>query len=134
LRALYYRQDYTSSVEVGFAASLLALTILICRPTVRAAVSISFTRGANSFGLNRTPISAAAGTSLRTSSSRFANRSDVSQARLRAQRSVSLGGNRSAWMTQIAALGASAHLVDHGVRPFILHLEGGDQRILRLRP
>src|SRR5262245_51970400 len=38
--------------------------------------------------------------------------------------------DRPVWMTQIAAPVASAHVVGHGVWPLILHLEGGDQRIL----
>src|SRR6516165_9449523 len=46
-------------------------------------------------------------------------------------RSPGLGGNRSVGMTQIAALVAPPHVVDHGIRPLALHLERSDQRILR---
>src|SRR5262249_11967436 len=49
----------------------------------------------------------------------------------RGARSPGLGGNRSVGMTQIAALVAPPHVVDHGIRPLALHLEGSDQRILR---
>src|SRR6516164_11082491 len=45
-------------------------------------------------------------------------------------RSPGLGGNRSVGMTQIAALVAPPHVVDHGIRPLALHLEGSDQRSL----
>src|SRR5262249_23996722 len=49
----------------------------------------------------------------------------------RGARSPGLGGNRSVGMTQIAALVAPPHVVDQGIRPLALHLEGSDQRILR---
>src|SRR5262249_51821935 len=45
--------------------------------------------------------------------------------------SLGLGGNRAVGMTQIAALVAPPHVVDQRVRPLALHLERGDQRVLR---
>src|SRR6516164_10592528 len=39
--------------------------------------------------------------------------------------------HRSVGMTQIAALVAPPHVVDHGIRPLALHLEGSDQRVFR---
>src|SRR6516162_447118 len=45
--------------------------------------------------------------------------------------SLGLGGNRAVGMTQIAALVAPPHVVDQGIRPLALHLERGDQRVLR---
>src|SRR5215472_2463275 len=39
--------------------------------------------------------------------------------------------DRSVWMAHIAAPVAPAHVVDHGLRPLGLHLECGDERILR---
>src|SRR5262245_2274774 len=47
------------------------------------------------------------------------------------RRSLALGGNRAVGMTQIATLVAPPHVVDQGVRPLALHLQGGDQRVLR---
>src|SRR5262245_27711782 len=46
------------------------------------------------------------------------------------RRSLGLGGDRPVGMTQIAALVAPPHVVDHGIRPLAFHLERGDQRIL----
>src|SRR5215471_18165857 len=46
-------------------------------------------------------------------------------------RSLALGGDRPVGMTQIAAPVAPPHVVDHGIWPLALHLERGDQRILR---
>src|SRR5262249_43185021 len=42
----------------------------------------------------------------------------------RSARSLALGGNRPVRMTQIAALVAPSHVVDQGIRPLALHLEG----------
>ena len=44
---------------------------------------------------------------------------------------LAFGGNRAVGMTQIAALVAPPHVVDQRVRPLALHLERGDQRVLR---
>src|SRR6516162_9882142 len=47
------------------------------------------------------------------------------------RRSLGLGGDRPVGMPQIAAPVAPPHVVDQGIRPLALHLERGDQRILR---
>src|SRR5215471_12313640 len=47
------------------------------------------------------------------------------------RRSLGLGDNRPVGMPQIAAPVAPPHVVDKGIRPLALHLERGDQRILR---